>query len=261
MGSIKDGPAGYHAVSHGTTAPAKRATRPSAPRPVVAPVVSGGGSDEKADVAPSQTALAPAPATAARPGVFTPPAPVPAAPAAAPSPRTGEPVEIARPAAPAGKATPEAASLAQTEASARMLAEGDRLFASGDVVKARERYLGAMNGPIPEVMLAFGRSFDPYYLAKLPRANAGPDVQRAITIYEGAVRQGAKQAEADLERLRKSMASGAPAAGTDATPRAAPQSPATAGQPAAGAAVTPAIGGAGTTPAPPAPPANPPNKQ
>ncbi len=55
---------------------------------------------------------------------------------------------------------------------------------------------------MPEVLLALARSYDTYYLSRLPTADAAPDMQRALVLYERAVERGAIEANADLERTR-----------------------------------------------------------
>ena len=84
----------------------------------------------------------------------------------------------------------------------RLLLEGQRLFNQGRVLDARRRFIAAMNGPVPEVLLALARSYDTYYLSRLPAADAAPDMQRALVLYERAVERGAIEANADLERTR-----------------------------------------------------------
>lgn len=83
-----------------------------------------------------------------------------------------------------------------------MLADGKALFEAGKVVEARRRFLAAMNGPLPDVLLALAKSYDTYYLSRLPAADAAPDMQRALVLYGRAVERGAVEANADLERTR-----------------------------------------------------------
>ena len=83
-----------------------------------------------------------------------------------------------------------------------MLSEGQAFFDSGKVLQARRRFIAAMNGPNPEVLLALGRSYDTYYLSRLPASDAAPDMQRALVLYERALERGANTATADLERTR-----------------------------------------------------------
>ncbi|MDX2157051.1 MAG: hypothetical protein SFW09_11140 [Hyphomicrobiaceae bacterium] len=85
---------------------------------------------------------------------------------------------------------------------ARLLAEGQALFETGKVVEARRRFVAAMNGPLPEVLLALGRSYDTYYLSRLPAADGAPDLRRALVLYERAADRGAVEANADAERVR-----------------------------------------------------------
>jgi hypothetical protein len=83
-----------------------------------------------------------------------------------------------------------------------MLAEGLSLFEQGKVVQARRRFVAAMNGPVPAVMLALARSYDTYYLSRLPTSDAAPDMQRALILYERALERGAGEAAPDLDRTR-----------------------------------------------------------
>lgn len=146
-------------------------------------------------------------------------APVEAPPARAMSARS-EPVAVAAPpiqqqaaaaspvmtasASPGLAATP-ARPLAPVDDDAtatRMLSEGEALFDAGKVVQARRLFLAAMNGPVPDVVLALARSYDTYYLSRLPSSDAPPDMQLALILYERAMERGAVNAAADLERTR-----------------------------------------------------------
>jgi len=84
----------------------------------------------------------------------------------------------------------------------QMLSEGLILFEEGKVVQARRRFVAAMNGPVPEVLLALARSYDTYYLSRLPTADGAPDMQRALQLYERALERGASEAAPDLDRTR-----------------------------------------------------------
>lgn len=85
----------------------------------------------------------------------------------------------------------------------RLLTEGRALFEEGRVVEARRRFIAAMNGPLPDVLLALARTYDTYYLSRLPRSDAAPDMQRALVLYERAVERGAVEANEDLKRTRE----------------------------------------------------------
>ena len=87
-------------------------------------------------------------------------------------------------------------------AAVRMLTEGEALFDAGKVVQARRLFMAAPNGPVPDVVLALARSFDTYYLSRLPSSDAPPDMQRALVLYERAMERGAINAAGDLERTR-----------------------------------------------------------
>lgn len=146
-----------------------------------------------------------------------PPAPPPAVsqPTAAPA-VTPPPAVPARP--------PEAGDSLATE---RQLEEGRKLFALGKVIDARKRFIAAMNGPIPEALLALARSFDTFYLSQLPSSDGAPDMSRALTLYERAQERGSTEAAADIERVKAIFAAQKNPAPTPATPAATPAAPAT----------------------------------
>jgi hypothetical protein len=75
------------------------------------------------------------------------------------------------------------------------------LFRGGEVLAARERYVAALNAPLPEVLLELGRTYDPNYLDRLPRSDADADIERARALYEQVSTLGSKAAEVDLARL------------------------------------------------------------
>lgn len=85
------------------------------------------------------------------------------------------------------------------------------MFQAGNVIEARKRFIAAMNGPIPDSLLALARSFDTFYLSKLPKSDGAPDMARALTLYERAAERGAPEAAADLERIKGTLAPSAPA--------------------------------------------------
>jgi len=116
---------------------------------------------------------------------------------------TGAKVSIpASPPRPSHAPEPPLPPVDDPSAVAKMLSEGLALFEQGKVVQARRRLVAAMNGPVPEVLLALARSYDTYYLSRLPTADGAPDMQRALVLYERALERGAKEAAPDLERTR-----------------------------------------------------------
>ena len=117
------------------------------------------------------------------------PAPAPAPDAAAAS---GQPADQ-----PAG---PEAGS-----ANARLLEQGRNLFVAGKVLEARKRFIAALNGLSPNATLALARTFDTYYLSRLPATDGAPDMQRAVQLYQSAVERGSVDARIDLERTRATL--------------------------------------------------------
>lgn len=111
-------------------------------------------------------------------------------------------VPAAAPSNDAARADQPAAGVKDEATANRLLGEGQSLFEAGQVQEARRVFMTAMAGPVPGVMLALGRSYDTYYLSRLPKSDAAPDMQRALVLYERAVDVGATDAMADLERTR-----------------------------------------------------------
>ena len=150
--------------------------------------------------APVATAPVPAPAPAPQISSAQPPAPPPRASVAiVPTPAPPPPPAPA-PITPSVEQPLPAVE--DAAGSAKMLSEGQSLFDSGKVLQARRRFIAAMNGPNPEVLLALGRTYDTYYLSRLPASDAAPDMQRALVLYERALERGANSATGDLERTR-----------------------------------------------------------
>lgn len=100
-------------------------------------------------------------------------------------------------------ATAEAAARAASE---KAVADAHAMLLKGEVQAARQRLVAAMNGSNALVVLAFARTFDPQELGKLGKADATPDVGRALALYEHARQLGSKEAEAALKRLAASRA-------------------------------------------------------
>jgi hypothetical protein len=153
---------------------------------------------------PAKVAAVPAPSTRAVHAAA--PAVVVAAPPAKPSqpPPQAAPVSASPSIAP-GSASAVEQPLPPVDdptAAAKMFSDGQALFDAGKVVQARRLFIAAMNGPLPDVMLALARSYDTYYLSRLPTSDAAPDMQRALVLYERALERGATNAAADLERTR-----------------------------------------------------------
>ena len=126
------------------------------------------------------------------------PADVTPAEVTASEPETAEPVEAAEPVDPE-PAVP----------SKQLIGQGQSLMSSGDVVQARQLFTKSLSTGSPEAALALGRSFDPKYLARVPRANAKPDPAMARKWYEEwyrrSVDQGAISPNVRLERLLQAM--------------------------------------------------------
>ncbi len=158
----------------------------------------------------TKPALAPVPAPA--PVAVTPPA---AAPAATPPVKPAETAPATKSAAaiptpPVSSPSPPSAAAPGEDRlqSARLIAEGRKLFERGQVIEARRRYIAALNSLSPEATFALAQTFDTHYLAKLPASDGAPDVGRAFQLYTTAVDKGLKEAEPDLARLRTSLGLG-----------------------------------------------------
>ena len=237
-GSLKDDYADtpHHAAKPRAVAMKAKAESMDGPEPRVLPAVSQArietppppdlskrnspvaGNVSSAPALPPPAAPAPAPAQQAMTNQATETAPAPAetAPAAPietqpaepqPAPVAAAPVQKPEPpqsAAPAVAPAPRQAETQplDTKTVEALLSEGKSLFEAGRVVEARRRFIAAMSGPNPDVLLALARSYDTYYLSRLPSADAAPDMQRALVLYERAADRGAIEANADLERTR-----------------------------------------------------------
>ncbi|MFM9942921.1 MAG: hypothetical protein ACKVP7_25905 [Hyphomicrobiaceae bacterium] len=199
-GSIKDEmvtePAGTSpAASQPRVKKAVTKTAPPVTTPkTVAPPKTPAAGPAAAEILRAPPAV-PAPSSAPPPAA----AMAPSAPATTTLPAT---VTVTPPATTGTGRPPEAPDVQATEA---QLEEGRALFAAGKVIEARKRFIAALNGPIPEALLALARSFDTFYLSQLARSDGAPDMNRALTLYERAAERGALEAPADLERIKATM--------------------------------------------------------
>lgn len=208
-GSIKDDAPTTSALRR--PAPPARPSRPAATRPMAAqprpapPAAPGAALPSQRDTLLTETppAAAPVPPAPERPIVLAPatptPDPVAPAPDAPPADTPAPPASV--PAAPAAPPAPRTAETADPALATRLLDEGRALFSAGRVIDARKRYIGALDGPVPEALLALARSYDPHYLGQVPKPDGTADVERARTLYQRALDRGAKDAAADLARL------------------------------------------------------------
>jgi hypothetical protein len=192
-GSLKDDPADYAKPARFKPARSRATSeaRSETPPKVLPPLRQAAIINR-----PRVTTDKPAPAAATK--AMSPATPSAPTPPPAPAPQAEKkplPASQARPERPA----PQVVDPKDIE---RMLVEGKALFDGGQVVDARRRFVAAMNGPLPDVLLALARSYDTYYLSRLPKADAAPDMQRALVLYERAAARGAIEAMADLERTR-----------------------------------------------------------
>jgi len=117
-------------------------------------------------------------------------------------------------AAPQGRAIPERdatvgePALRPSAQRAAMDAVHD-LLARGQVQAARRRLHGLASEGATDVAWMLARSYDPNFLAAIPDADAGPDVEQATrwyrTWYAAAVRQGLVPNSVSVERIIGSM--------------------------------------------------------
>lgn len=154
-----------------------------------APAAAASTSTSTGAATPTSAQAAEVPAATDPAARRTPPAAVPAARAALPGPA------VVAPPRPRSEQDARMVSL-------QLLSEGSRLFTLGKVLEARKRYFAAMDGPVPEVLLALARTFDVFYLSKLQQPDGAPDMARALALYERAAERGSVEAKADLQRIR-----------------------------------------------------------
>ena len=83
------------------------------------------------------------------------------------------------------------------------------LMTNGRVRAARQQLLGLAAEGSPDVAWALARSYDPNFLATMPAADAGPDIEEATrwyrTWYAAAVKEGLVADSVSLERIIRSM--------------------------------------------------------
>src|SRR5262249_44149144 len=124
---------------------------------------------------PAKVAVVPAPPARAAPSaapavvVATPPVNPPPA-----SPRTSAvaTMSVSSSVTPASAVDQSLPLADDPTAATQMLSEGEALFDVGKVQEARRLFMAAMNGPVPDVLLALARSYDTYHLSRLPSSDA-----------------------------------------------------------------------------------------
>jgi hypothetical protein len=83
------------------------------------------------------------------------------------------------------------------------------LLKNGRVQDARQQLLGMVTAESADVAWMLARSYDPNYLAAIPAADAGPDVEQAARWYRAwhaaAVTQGMVPNSVSVERIIRSM--------------------------------------------------------
>lgn len=159
----------------------------------------------KVDVEPATLTEAPPPAPAVN-GASEPPRIVnaPRAPNPPPTKAAEPPVREAAAGNAAGPGSGVGGINSSGSLTQRIMEQARQRIAVGDVIRARDWLLSAMNSSRPEVLHELGRTFDPNFLSRIPQANAVPEPARARALYEEAVRLGAKGASEDLNALLKS---------------------------------------------------------
>lgn len=112
------------------------------------------------------------------------------------------------PSSTARAAQPAEAALAFPNATnSKLVEQGRALFRTGQVTKARERFMAALvelaPGRVPQVLPDLARTYDPYYLQQVPKADVKPNPAMALAIYQRAALAGSKSNAADIERLEQ----------------------------------------------------------
>jgi hypothetical protein len=83
------------------------------------------------------------------------------------------------------------------------------LLAKGHVQAARKQLLGSVSEGAADVAWMLARSYDPNFLAAIPAADAGPDIEQATRWYRAwyaaAVTQGLVPNSVSVERIISSM--------------------------------------------------------
>ncbi len=75
---------------------------------------------------------------------------------------------------------------------------------AGRVLQAREHLLANISLAPSEILHELGKTFDPFYLTKLPTSDVIASPKQAVSLYREALKYGANGASQDLERLLKS---------------------------------------------------------
>lgn len=96
---------------------------------------------------------------------------------------------------------PAAAAAVDTQQAEALLARGDDMMATGDVVAARLFYQRAAELGSAAAATAVGQTYDPGVLELLRVRGARGDVQVAAEWYRKAIAAGDRQAEIRLKRL------------------------------------------------------------
>ena len=83
--------------------------------------------------------------------------------------------------------------------------DGNRLMRSGDVESAKRRYFQAARAGSAEAAAALARTYDPFHLAALERANVKPDPREALRWYKIAVERGLSAFGEQIARLEAQL--------------------------------------------------------
>ncbi len=107
----------------------------------------------------------------------------------------------------AGPSSPSQSPAFPNATKSRLVEQGRDLFRAGHVLKARERFMAALvevaPGRVPEVLPDLARTYDPYYLQQLAKADVKPNPAMALAIYHRASMTGKRMNDADIERLER----------------------------------------------------------
>jgi hypothetical protein len=100
-------------------------------------------------------------------------------------------------------------ALRQSSVSRAEIDVAQDLLSKGQVQAARKQLLGLASGGAVDIAWMLARSYDPNFLATLPRADAAPDIEQATQWYRAwhaaAVTQGMVPSSVSVERIIGSM--------------------------------------------------------
>jgi TPR repeat protein len=84
-----------------------------------------------------------------------------------------------------------------------LIREGHKQMRAGDILAARQLYERSMVYGYPETYLAMGRSYDPFYFARLNIKSGEPDSAKAMEWYQKALDAGLSGAQMRIDAMRR----------------------------------------------------------